>query len=698
MLIAKINSYNRYCLAAILVLVGSIHLCAQHKTRGMAMVARSTGSTIKLRWAPTDPVLWQFGNTHGYILERITITENNRMVRKHKVKLKDVPFGPAPQEHWERFIEFDNYVAISAQAIFGKDFDLRSSEQSSIVKVVQKAKELESRFSFALFSADQSVKAAELSGLYFEDATAAPFTKYLYRVYADLPPNIVNADTGIVYIGLQDHYPLPAVSDLQASFDDRRVMLSWNILRVDKIYTSYWVERSEDGRSFKRITQEPIVNTFKGEQRKSRMMYRADSLPSNEDRYYYSVKGVNAFGEVGPGSDTVSGFGRPTFPYSAIIDSHEMNENGSVELHWSFPSVGEGLLNTFSLVRLDIKSKQSQPVFTKITKDSRSIVDPAPRSSNYYVVTSIDRFGRSNNSFPYLVQLEDSIPPSFPKNVSGRIDSSGSVYLQWKPSDEADVLGYGVYRSNSLTEEFIQVPTPILETNRYVDTISLNNLSEAIHYRITAIDRRYNTSDFSDVLTLKKPDLIKPVPPVLKRIENDSLGILIKWEPSGSEDVVRHEVYKRSIYDSLWVLINSTTKDDTAGAFVDTEVQHNTQYYYTMIAVDDDGLESLPISPVSMIRKETSPYPKVEQIFFSVDKESKQLNLKWIYDQKNVTSFLIYKTVNGKTSLFKEVNASTRSLSDNLSNSDHSIQYTISARFIKGEKSPLSKPTIVKLE
>jgi fibronectin type 3 domain-containing protein len=696
MLVAKINSLKRYLLASILILVGYLPLSAQHKSRGIAVVARSTGSAIKIRWAPRDPILWQLGNTHGYILERISITENSRMVRKQKTKLTEVPLRPAPQEHWEGFIERDNYVAVAAQAIFGKTFDLQQDQQSTLVKIVQKAKELDSRFSYALFSADQSVKAAELSGLYFEDATVAPFAKYLYRVYADLPDNVPSADTGIVFIGLQDHYPLPPVSDLRANFDDRRVMLSWNTLRVEKLYTSFLVERSQDGVSFKRITEEPIVNTFSGDQRKTTIMYKSDSLPSNEVRYYYRVKGVNAFGEIGPASDTVNGFGRPTFAYSATISSHVINDDGSVGLHWRYPREGEDLLSTFTISRLEIKSKRTHPVFSNVKKALRSVVDHSPRSSNYYVVTSVDRFGRTNNSFPYLVQLEDSIPPSSPTEVTGKIDSLGRVHLRWKMGDEPDLLGYGIYRANALTEEFIQVPTPILETNSYVDTIGLNNLSETIHYRITAIDRRYNPSEFSKILTLEKPDLVPPVPPVFTRIENDSLGISISWLPGGSEDIVRHEIYRRSGYDSLWTLTTSIIKDDTTTVFVDTDVQHNIHYFYTMISVDDDGLESAPINPVAMTRKESDPYPKVEEIFFTINKELKQLRLKWIYGERDVSSFLIYKSIDGRSSLFKSVNNAVNELVDDFHVSAGVIEYRVAARFRSGEKSPMSKAVVVK--
>src|SRR5690606_14823350 len=107
---------------------------------------------------------------------------------------------------------------------------------------------------------DQSIKAAELSGLYFEDETIAPGTKYVYRVYANIPPEIMKVDTGFVFLGMQDYKPLPKLRDVKAEFDDHLALISWDGAMFDKVYSSFWVERSDDnGKSFHKITERPVV-------------------------------------------------------------------------------------------------------------------------------------------------------------------------------------------------------------------------------------------------------------------------------------------------------------------------------------------------------------------------------------------------------------------------------------------------------
>src|SRR5690606_5302409 len=199
------------------------------------------------------------------------------------------------------------------------------------------------------------------SGLYFEDEKIAPGTRYLYRVYANIPDHIHKADTGIVLVGLPDYKPLPPLRDLQVEFNDHLALLSWDGASVENIYNSFFVERFDDGsKTFRRVSDQPIVNTFAADRPRTRLIFKTDSLPSNDVTYHYRVIGINAFGETGPPSDTVSGAGRPVFGYSASVSSHVVNSDGSVTLEFAFPEEGQRLLQSFDLLRVDPKTKESE--------------------------------------------------------------------------------------------------------------------------------------------------------------------------------------------------------------------------------------------------------------------------------------------------------------------------------------------------
>jgi uncharacterized protein len=673
---------------------------AQPEKPAIKIQGKSTQRSIKIRWAPNTPTVWHFANQYGYTVERITLSENNKVLPQPiRVTLTKNPLKPSEQKFWEPHMDTDDYVAVAAQAIFGETFELTDNYASDMVKVVNKSREQESRFSFALFAADQSIKAAELSGLYIEDETIAPRAKYLYRVYANIPAEILKVDTGFVYVGLQDYQPLPKVPDMRAQFEDRIVNLSWNGSLLEKTYNSFWVERSDNGgKTFNKITKQPIVNAYPGTSRKSTLIFKTDSIPNNDTRYHYRVMGVSAFGEVGPPSDTVSGVGKPVFAYSAAVETHAISIDQQVALSWSFPAKGSPVLKSFDLLRLDPPTKKYSLVKAGLDKNAREVVDESPRSSNYYVIRAWDRYGRSNNSFPYLVQLEDSIPPMPPVSITGTIDTLGRVFLNWEANREEDLLGYNVYRSNFTSEEYIQVPGPIWTTNSYVDTIKLNNLSEKIYYKLRAVDKRFNPSGFSEVLALEKPDIIPPTPPVFKQIKRDSTGILISWEKSGSEDVDRHLLYRKSDQETEWTLVKSVVKPDTASRYLDESVKHRVMYYYTLIAMDDDGLESIPAPPLNLRWMDTNPFPAIENIFYKIDKQKKRIDLTWTYSEQQVEKFLVYKSKNGgPLVLYKSLEGTTRELIDEYILSDVTVEYRIVAGFTTGEKTRVSKALIVKI-
>lgn len=683
---------------AVVILFGGDAL-AQEETSGVMLRGRATREgSIRLRWAPNSPALWQLANKYGYTIERIAITENDRLVgNRAPVILNALPLKPADQSYWEEVLDSDDYVAVAAQAIFGETFEV-IEHQSEMMQVVTKARELESRFSFALFAADQSRKAAELSGLYFEDEKIAPGTRYLYRVYANIPDHIHKADTGIVLVGLPDYKPLPPLRDLQVEFNDHLALLSWDGASVENIYNSFFVERSDDGsKTFRRVSDQPIVNTFAADRPRTRLIFKTDSLPSNDVTYHYRVIGINAFGETGPPSDTVSGAGRPVFGYSASVSSHVVNSDGSVTLEFAFPEEGQRLLQSFDLLRVDPKTKESEAIKTDLRPDTRTVHDSSPHSTNYYVISARDRYGRSNRSFPYLVQLEDSIPPSAPEGLTGRIDTLGHVYLDWKPNPEADLLGYAIYRANFKSEEFLQLKGSIREVNTYVDTIGLDNLTEKIYYKVTAIDRRYNYSSFSEVVELSKPDLIAPAPPVFTAIRNDSNGIALDWVPSGSDDVVKHLLYRKGEDEVEWTLIKIIEAADTE-VIKDADVKHRVQYAYTLLAVDDAGLESTPAQPVALRRVVSTPYPEVTQLYSKLDRSRRTITISWNYHEPEVEHFVIYRAVNGgPPALYKSVDGSKREYIDGFSLSDATIEYRIVATFRSGERTNASRAIAVKL-
>ncbi|WFO17213.1 hypothetical protein M601_005680 [Cellulophaga baltica 4] len=76
---------------------------------------------------------------------------------------------------------------------------------------------------------------------------------------------------------------------------------------------------------------------------------------------------------------------------------------------------------------------------------------------------------------------------------------------------EKDILGYRIFRGNLKDETYAQITIDPLQTNQFIDTVQLNSLNTDVYYTVVAVDHRFNTSAYSEVLELKKPDIIPPI-------------------------------------------------------------------------------------------------------------------------------------------------------------------------------------------
>ena len=681
----------RKCYISFFLILACIGLMAQGADHGVQLKGKSNGTEILLRWAPTTPVVWQYANTYGYTLERVTMMENGKILRNKKLEVLGV-FKPAPLASWEVAVDKDDYVAVAAQSIYGEGFSVTETFSSEMVRAINQAREIENRFSFALFASDMSGEAAQLSGLFYRDEEVYNDFQYLYRLYPNIPADLLPTDTATLLIGLEDEIELPIINDVDVQFGDLMVELSWGTI-WNGYYGGYWVEKSTGGGPFQSISNVPIVQATNTEIPR---IFVYDSLAGNGLKYEYRVIGVDHFGEKGPPSVPVSGVGKPEFQGVPLIDRVIETEQG-VRVEWDVPESSESLIKSFDLLRQNQSNKMNELIIGEITANQRTVIDSLPQSSNYYIIRATDKYGRSVNSFPFFFQLDDSIPPAPPRNFTGVIDTTGLVHLKWDQNSENDLFGYKLYVSNFTDSEFIQVPGPIIIQPHFTDTINLETLTEKIYYQLRALDSRFNSSEPSETLELKKPDRIPPLPPVFTNIKADSLGIHLSWKGSPSKDVISYYLYRRSEAEEDWTFIERFDPADSINEFLDAKIDGRLTYGYTFIAVDDDRLESRPAEPITAKALDI-PQQIFTGVFSFVDAENKAVSLSWEASNKAVSSFQIYKSKNGESlSLFRVVEGSTYALKDKFDPSDEFIEYQLLATFKDGRKSGFSKKILVEL-
>ena len=659
------------------------------------VIGTVTKDEVLLRWAVNTPLGWKHANTYGYHIERITIAIGDELLKQPVIKKLTVnPIVPKPMMDWENFVKDNDNAAIAAQAMYGEDFDV-SVEQggNGIMSIVNQAKLLEERFSFALFAADQDFEVAKYSGLAYVDKDVKLNEKYLYKVYTAIPSEKMKVKFGGVYLSLEDYRPLPQPQDFVAVFGDKTVMLTWNFNLLKREYTNYIVERSEDnGISYKSVTNKPIVNLNEQEKDQSDRMFYIDSIPHNNKEYFYRLKGVSPFGEVGPASNIVKGKGIKALQHNpAIIEAKLMPDNTSAMITWEFPDEGMETVAHFELNRSDEIKEGYQVVLTNISKTIRRIEFKDLSVINYFTIAAVGVDGTKRISFPQMIQPVDNTPPAVPIGLTGSIDSTGIVTLQWDKNTETDFLGYRVFRANIEDEEFTQITFRAIPESSITDTVNIKTLNNKTYYKVQAFDKRYNPSGFSEVLELKKPDLIPPTKPVFKSFNADKGVVTLQWVTSSSPDAVKTLVYRKEKGKEVpWQLITEAMLPQNE--YKDTTAEPAVTYLYTLVTMDASGLESDPVTPLTVSLPDNMAKPAIDDFEALVDREGRQVTLKWKYKSDDVLEFLMYKAAEGeKPTLYKIVNANTTKLVDNKLTVNTKYEYLLQAVFRSRAKSPVKK-------
>lgn len=656
---------------------------ATAQTKSAVMVlARPQKDKILLRWATTTPLSWKMSNQYGFIVERYTVTRNKKILAQPEKKIiSATPFKPQPLDNWKTVAEKDNYAAVIAQAIYGKEFELSGGDNKGLTKIINQANELEQRFGLSLYAADNSFEAAKLAGWGYEDKDVQPNEKYLYRIISAIPKDKLNVDSGSVYIGIIDYQELPKPSDIGSVFGDKTVMLSWDYSILKNYYNNYFIEKSADGETYNRLSDLPVANLNNKEDKPSNRMYFIDSLRDNSIQYYYRIRGVSPFGEIGPPSEPISGKGKKFLTQTPNIRNTNINEKGAVQIEWFFDGRESGLIESFTLNQAKKEQGPYKAVVEHINANSRTVSFDKLYAANYFTITAVAKQGQSRTSFPVLVQPIDSFPPAIPTGLQATIDSNGVVILKWNQNKEEDLLGYKVFRANNKQEEMATLTPSVHKKCIYRDTVNIKMLNNKVYYAVASVDQRYNQSKNSIIIEIKKPDIIPPSAPVFTnyQIKNDS--VMLRWVNGSDADMSKHELQRISLNSpkgatGIAVLASFT---DSTNYYVDATAEPGKKYEYNIVAVDAGGLRTNAINRLQITIPDNGNRYKIKLLNTYTNTKNNYIEIFWQDDLKEVQAYNIYKAIKGKPIiLWKVVTAGeAKQVTDNNITVGETYQYAV---------------------
>ncbi|MEM8584649.1 MAG: hypothetical protein AAGF87_10285 [Bacteroidota bacterium] len=563
------------------------------------ILADPRSESIRLRWAPTTFEHWKMGNENGYSIYR---SEQNIPGSR---KLLGDDFIPLPLSAWRPITDTLQAALMYAGALYSEDLINPEvpDELQDRMAYLQSVEEY--RFGLSLFSADQFYEVALAAGLAFIDEGIENGKIYIYEVQingviledGDIYPNVkVSSDARTV---------LPPPPELKGEWAEKTVELSWDQSASSFFYSSYDIERSVGSGPWEQVNELPIV-FFDAEDLTNQDVYYVDTLANNEEEHRYRLRGRSYFGVDGLFGDEIIGRGKPgPIPHTPVITNLIQIGENALRIEWSFPFEASDLIKGFKIYRSTLSSQLGELISPWITDVSqRSFVDPGPKSNRFYTVIAVDQNNYEIHSLARLISLEDDMPPSPPVGLSGSMDSTGVVHLSWNPNSEPDHQGYRIYIANQEEGYFIQItPDAIAETN-YEHQATMETLSEAVYFKIKAIDYYGNYSDFSEVVRVKRPDNNPPVAPRILEIEGRGAGVFLSWAPSPSRDIVNVTLQRRPQDENTQGWLDVWEDGTSAGSFItsgDSFLDENTQigrtYLYRIMAIDDSGLQN--VSPSS---------------------------------------------------------------------------------------------------
>ena len=603
---------------------------------------------VLLRWIAGDAKSWQLLNKYGFKLERLTVARSGVVLDKPEVLLLAGELKPAESDKLKALVREFPMGAVVAQAVFGDNFEV-SLGDSPISKAIALDEERQQRYLFALYAADLCFPVAKEVGWGFEDGSIKEGERYLYRVTSLVPKKELTIAEGANFVVVGDTIRLPQPLELSAQFSPAGAYLSWDYNRLASLYSSYWIERSEDGKTFSRISDLPITRMSDTEKKTHAPITYLDSIAYRKT-YYYRVAGVTPFGSQGAYSAIVSGMAYPPLTDIPQIEDYRFDTQGGANLSWNFKQEEEDLIEGFRILRS--KDDKTYLPLDSISPKERIYHIGTLARYPYYKVEAKAKQGVSTTSYPTLIQAIDSIPPAVPTGLRAEVDSLGTVHLSWQSGKDEDLYGYRLYRGETKGEELIPITKDAILSTNYIDSVRLDNLNAKVYYALTALDERYNQSELSETIVVRKPACIPPAMPLIVEMKASEEGNVIRWEAS-EDSFLAGFVLTRTAQDSTQQKRSWQIKDAKQRSYVDKEIEAGKTYTYQLTAYTDNQLYS-PISPeVKVVSKSTEA--KTADVNFTTEVLTEGIALKWRISKQVFSSAALYKVdESGKFGLYRE--------------------------------------------
>ncbi len=610
------------------------------------VVAKAYQDSIVLRWAPNDHVYWALTKDEPYAIFKVMASKDEESSEATYVFLDSIK--PWTLEMFTpQMVARDSLILVAAQALYG------AQESTDADGLIIQHSESVMRYGMAMLAADRSPLAATALGLRYVDKNVKVGETYRYLILTRAAENVL--ENGNIDVVNQSD-TLIRIQGFYAEKKDKKVNLVWSKLN-DQQFSGYLLLRSDDnGKTFKPINESPLLFVQNEHSRDDGNYSFLDSLGSNYEKYMYGIRGIDAFGDTSQVS-IITAYGVDMTPPSApAIYFAESIASNKIQLKWQMPDENYDL-DKFHILLSGSLDGDYEAIATNLPGTNRSYDYSNEINTNrsyYFIVVAQDTAGNQRMSLPVFVQMVDSIPPSPPINLRGIIDSMGIATITWDQGKEEDLVGYRIYMANNPEHEFAQLTKESTPMNVWHDSIELVALDKKVYYKVAAVDRSNNFSAFSAMLSLDRPDIVRPGAPAARPTSSDTKGVKLFWSLSPSNDVVAYIIYRKNIskLDATYQRI-ARIQSKIMTEWLDTTAVYEQIYEYIIKAQDKSGLLSDATFPIKGRRMFDLAVLEIGSLGAEYKKEYGAVYLRWDHSIRNndfeispKIYFYLYRKVN----------------------------------------------------
>jgi len=674
----------------IAVLSAGLMLASGLAAQDLHVAARNNPDSVVLRWAPAQATTWLQGNMLGYRVERFEMDKTSA-TPPTAVRISPDTLRAWPLEKFRARFPVDHpYAAPAAQAVHGLTF-ISAAGMGDLRTVANAANELDLRHAFALIFADLDAGVADALGLRWVDRDVKPDGLYLYRIVA-LDPD--HRDTAVIAVNRTlGPEEIPAAPTPQWEELERSVKLRWEVIPGSQAFTAFWIERSANGTEWLGLNRHPYMQGGSAAKPATEFFF-TDTTAGYGKAHRYRLRGITPFGETSGPSAAIVAMGRDrTSPPNPVMKEVK-DTRGTLTVYWDQPS-GASDLKGFRVEKVPTARGSFLPLHTGLLGASvRSFTDTSSYllGENHYLVYAVDTAGNEAVSMGGYGFLVDSIPPDPPTGLTGSIDSIGVVTVRWTMGSEPDILGYRVFMANAADHEFSNMtPEPIADTT-WSDTITLKTLTSRIHYKVVAVDRNFNHSLVSTMLTLRKPDKVAPVAPVFSGFDVSDTAVVLSFVPSSSPDVMRYDLLRQVGQAGERSVIASWTPAEGKRTYRDTDVAGPEFYSYRLVVTDSAGNRTTCSSDALVRVHQRLRKEKMNDVDAHYDAATKSVTISWARPVSPVKHYVVYRAKDDSepVSIGSATNTAT-TYSDRDLRGRGSYAYLVKAVYENGGSSPLSR-------